>query len=945
MKKHLKSFFKIAIIICLIASLFGCASKSGDVQNENLPISMDSAIVFGTLENGMNYYVGNNTNPKNRIQLRLVVKAGSIMEDEDQLGVAHLVEHMAFNGSENFSKNEVIEFFESTGMAFGHSLNAYTSFEQTVYMLEIPADNPEFLEKAMLILKDWASGLTFDQEELDKERGVITEEWRLSNENLIGRLSQAEFPLIFGDSIFAKRLPIGKAEIIQNIPRERVVDFYEKWYRPDLMSVIVVGDISTEEVEQAIINTMGEIPAATEPLELPDNSCEKNDKSILIFKDKEQPYTLVGLYDTSKKFPLKTIQDYKTQLINEFVFNILYFRIQDIVQSGTSPFIDAAVSSGQIINSQYLNSLIFVSTDDQIENGLKLILDEVDKLKTFGVSSSEVERIKQMKLASKKSESDYTTSYMVNALTEYCIGGTTPISVFTENQILEKVATSITVEEVTEAARNVIENRGFYLEVLANENSIIPEEDVLMDIWTNYSNSEITANEEGEILNDWIIVPEKPGKITSKKVVSKEDNITEYVLSNGARVLAKKTDYTKDKVAFSFISEGGLSLVEDKDYPSGVFAANYAQISGLNGTSYMDIQKSIAGKDVNYSYQIADYYEGIFGEAKSSDLETLFQLTYLTFEKPYFTDEMWNYLYSNVSTMAKSAETQPTSIFTNALLEAIYGDNIRKQSLTPEFVEKLNKDAAAKIFEDRFSNAMDFTFIFVGDYEEKDLETLLETYIATIPSFDKTEKSIWKESVFPSDIQNVVIEKGIGNQSQVCLGFGGDLPEFSSEEERIQNDLLDSFIYLLDIKLRESIREDKGGSYGVSVYNMTNSYPKSNYYIEISFGCEPGREDELVEEMFNQIKLLQTELVDDSYIAKLVENYKRNMEPETLKDNNRWTSRIGYCVMNNLPFEIITDATTVPPLLTAETMKNLANQYLDLDNYVLGILEPETVTK
>ena len=945
MKKHLKSFFKIAIIICLIASLFGCASKSGDVQNENLPISMDSAIVFGTLENGMNYYVGNNTNPKNRIQLRLVVKAGSIMEDEDQLGVAHLVEHMAFNGSENFSKNEVIEFFESTGMAFGHSLNAYTSFEQTVYMLEIPADNPEFLEKAMLILKDWASGLTFDQEELDKERGVITEEWRLSNENLNGRLSQAEYPLIFGDSIFGKRLPIGKAEIIQNISRERVVDFYKKWYRPDLMSVIVIGDISTKEVEQAIINTLGEIPAATEPLELPDNSCKKNEKSILIFKDKEQPYTVVSLYDTSKKFPLATIQDYKNQTINEFVLNILYFRIQDIVQSGTSPFIDAGITSGQIINSQYLNGIVFVSTDDQIENSLKLIFDEVDKIKTFGVSASEVERIRQMVLASKKSESDYTTSYMVNALSEYCIGGTTPISVFTENQILEKVATSITVEEVTEAARNVIENRGFYLEVLANENAIIPEKDVLMDIWENYSNSEIKANEETEILEDWIIIPEKQGKITSKKVVSKEDNITEYVLSNGARVLAKQTDYTKDKVSFSFISEGGLSLVEDKDYPSGALAANYAQISGLNGTSYMDIQKSIAGKDVSYSYQISDYFEGIFGEAKSSDLETLFQLTYLTFEEPYFTDEMWNYLYTNVSTMAKSSETQPSSIFTKALLEALYGNNIRKQTLTPEFVEQINKDAAAKIFSERFSNAKDFTFIFVGDYKEKDLETLLKTYIATIPSSDETENSIWQEPIFPAGIQNVVIEKGIGNQSQVCLSFGGDLPELSPTEERIQNDLLDSFIYLLNIKLRESIREEKGGSYGVGINPVINSYPENNYYIEIYFGCEPGREDELVEETINQIKLLQTELVEDSYIAKLTENYKRNMEPESLEDNSLWTSRIGYCVMNDLPFSIITDSSTVTPLITAETMKDFANKYFNLDNYVLGILKPETVTK
>ena len=941
--RNQKKVCKLIFTLFLIISLFGCTSQKLDTNND-IPLSMDSGITAGTLSNGMDYFVQRNTKPENRIQLRLVVNAGSLMEEDDQLGVAHLVEHMAFNGSENFSKNEVIEFFESTGMAFGHDLNAYTSFEQTVYMLEIPADNPEFLEKAMLILKDWASGLTFVQEELDKERGVVTEEWRLSNENLNGRLSNAEYPALLGDSLFAKRLPIGKMEIIQNISRDRVVDFYEKWYRPDLMSVIVVGDINTKDVEKAIINTMGEIPAATEPLEMPDNSFSKDEKSLLIFKDKEQPYTIVSLYDFSPAFPLITQKDYKEQLTNQILLYILNNRIQELVKSDNPPFIDGAAISQKLLNSNYLNGLLFAGYDNQIESGIKVLLDEVARIQNFGVTESEVERMRQSILASLHDDSKNESYYLVEVLTNYCISGTIPLSPATEEKVIELAVKSITAEDVSKAAKNVIANRGVFLEVRGNENALFPTEETLMDIWENYQNSEIVAYEDSTINADWLIIPENKAKITSKKVVSKADGITKYVLSNGATVFAKKTDYTEDKISFSFISPGGLSLVKDEEYVSGAFATDFSNLSGLNGVSYMDLQKLLADKDISYSCFIDQYEEGFSGTVKSSDLETMLQLTYLTFEKPYFTDTMWNYLYTNASTMAQSYETQPSGIFSQELLKALYKDNIRKQVMTTDYVAKANKDDSARIFTERFANPSDFIFVFAGDYEESDLENLISTYIGTISGEDVTETPIWREPDFPAGKQEIIVEKGIGNQSQVALIFGGELSNLSPMEEKIRSNLFNSFVYLLDIKLREAIREDKGGSYGVSVYHDMNRNPGDNFYIEIGFGCEPGREEELVEEMFKQIKLLQTELIDESYVAKLSENYKRGMEKEVFKDNELWTNNIASCVLYDLPFESITDATTVPPLITAETMKDLANQYLDLENYVLGILKPENVS-
>ena len=359
----------------------------------------------------------------------------------------------------------------------------------------------------------------------------------------------------------------------------------------------------------------------------------------------------------------------------------------------------------------------------------------------------------------------------------------------------------------------------------------------------------------------------------------------------------------------------------------------------------MDMQKLLADKDFSYSCFIDQYEEGFSGTVKSSDLETILQLTYLTFEKPYFTDTMWNYLYTNASTMAQSYETQPSGIFSQELLKALYKDNIRKQVMTTDFVAKANKEESARIFTERFANPSDFIFVFAGDYEEADLENLISTYIGTISGEDVTETPIWREPDFPAGKQEIIVEKGIGNQSQVALIFGGELESLSPMEEKIRANLLNSFVYLLDIKLREAIREDKGGSYGVSVYHDMNRIPKDNFYIEIGFGCEPGREEELVEEMFKQIKLLQTELVDQSYVAKLSENYKRGMEKEVFKDNELWTNTIASCVLYDLPFESITDATTVPPYLTAEKMKELANQYLDLENYVLGILKPENVSK
>ncbi len=933
-------FLFVAIVLAFAA---GCASGAKNQEEDFL--QLDSQVVVGTLDNGMNYYIKQNSEPKNRIMLRLVINAGSNMEEDDQQGVAHLLEHMAFNGSEHFAENQLVDYFESIGMAFGPDVNAYTSFDETVYMLEVPADNTEAIFTGLTVLRDWADGLTLDAVELDKERGVVTEEWRLGR-GLSGRLQDVQIPFLLKDSRYAQRLPIGKMDVISSVPRQRVVDFYEKWYRPDLMSVVIVGDADANYLEQLVKDVMSDIPASTEPNPRVQYDVPKQNKEdILIFRDKEQPYTLVQVLEQTEYAPLTAKKQFRKTLVANIMTSILNSRLNEITQSATAPWLDAAVFSQNLTRTSLFNAIGLIPLNGEFEKGFTALLDELFRYQKYGAIQSELDRtVQNISVSARQNwlnRDKKDSAQIASELVDYALSGDVVMASDDLYGLYQEILPTITLKEVNDAAKNFFSDRGVLMIVAAPQNAKdVPSEQNLIKLWQNYKPAKLDPYTEKTQDRDWAVIPSQKGDVVSKEKIPGTD-VMLYTLSNGATLLALQTDFKNNEILFSAVSRGGLSLLSDEDVPSATVASDFVELSGLNGFSLPELQKKLAGKNVSLRSFIADYFEGLSGKAATTDLETLMQLLYLSFTAPDFTDAGWNTLMNSVKTMAESRSSQPVNVFNDVLIELVYGDDIRKSAMTPEFVAMMDKGKAEKAYRERFSDAADFAFVFVGDFDESQLLSLAETYIATLPSSGvPSEKAVWQENEFPQGKPRATVEKGMEEQSRVFIAFGGSLPQANPEQANIDSEMLNMLELLLNIRLREVIREDKSGSYGVSVYASMNTAPQRNFMVQINFGCEPGREQELADEVIAQIKRLEAELVDESYMVKLKETYRREMET-ALKTNSYWLSAITDSVLTDVPLRLILDVDTIPAMVSQETLRQLARDYLDLDNYVVAFLMPE----
>lgn len=943
-----KSFFKGLIIFSTVFSLFFVSCKSADVNKESeTPLVLDSKIKQGSFENGMTYYILHNEEPKNRIILRLVVKAGSCMEEDDQKGIAHFIEHLAFNGTEHFEKSAIVDYFEKIGMNFGADLNAYTSFEETVYMLEVPADDPQMLETALLILHDWACAITFPQEEIDKERGVITEEWRL-RQGLQGRINDNLNSFLLKDSDFEERLPIGDMDIIANINRDRIVDFYKKWYRPDLMSVVAVGDIDTEILENAIQKTMSVIPANKEKINHQIyRTPVKEEKDILVMKDAEQKYSLVNIFTQEADFaPRATEEDYRALLAQEIGAWVFNQRLSEITNSADAPWLDAGIGESEYTNYTIFSYLGVVPKTGMFTQAMQTFFDEYDRFMAFGVTQREVDRIKQAILAEAEQELNnkdkINSSNHADKLDMYSLVNKVVISQEDAYRITKENLPKITLEEINKECQKLIFNRGTLMFVLAPDTADdIPDEDGLMALWTEYSNPEIIAYTDDVEDENLMEIPSGKAKITSQNHIAELD-VNEYILENGIRIITKKTDFEANRIIMNASSKGGHFLVADKDIPSSTICLNYAILSGLNGMTYNQLIKKITAKQVSLGFNINETSEFFNGSCKCEDTDILLQLLNLMFTKTQFNEEGWQIAMNNEIQMAQSHGLQPNDVFNDKIREILYGNEIRYAPNDMNYAQKMDAKAAEIVYKTRFANPADFTFIFTGDFNEAQLLDLCCTYLGTMPTTKDREETVYKYWDFPKGITSATVNKGQDEQGQVFIGFGGNLPAAKDIEESFyDSEMVSQLVSLLDICLREVIREDKSGSYGIGVNGYTDGYPERFYRFNINFGCEPKREQELTEEVIALIKQLQSEPVSDIYIEKLQEGYRRAIETN-LRNNNWWINRINAeLVFNYEPLWVTSGKEKIASWITPEVLQSLMNKYFNTENYVSVFLQPE----
>ena len=905
----------------------------------NIPVSPD--IKIGKLDNGLTYYIKVNKKPENRAELRLAINAGSVLEDDDQQGLAHFLEHMAFNGTKNFQKSELVDYLESIGMRFGPDLNAYTGFDETVYMLQIPTDSISIMDKAFQILEDWAHQVTMEDEEIDKERGVIVEEWRLGR-GAHARLRDKVLPVILHESQYAERLPIGKMNIVENFEYETLRRFYKKWYRPDLIAIVAVGDFDPAYIEEKIRAHFGHILLSEDAPERTNYTLPDHEETLFaIATDPEATGSSITVYHKLDVQEESKIGDYQRMLAENLYNTMLNRRFHELLQQAEPPFLYARSSKGGFVRTKDAYTLGASVTDNGILAGLEALLIESERVKKYGFTQSELDRAKismLRRMEQSYAERDKTESrrYAAEYIRNYFTGEPIP-GIELEFEYQKYFLPQITLEEINHLGVKWMSEKNRVITVSAPEKEglILPGEEELANVFTSVAAFNITPYEDK--LKDIPLFEKKldPVAITGEKYIEEID-VTEWQLANGIKVILKPTDFQNDEIVFTASSPGGNSLVADKDYVAAVSATAIIKQSGVADFNMIELGKLLTGKIARVTPWIGELEEGFMGSASPRDLETMFQLIHLYFYVPRVDSTAFASYKYRIQEYIKNRHLNPKAAYQDTIQVTMSQYNFRRRPWGEKLFSEMDMDKSLAIYKDRFADASDFTFVFVGNFTPDSLKPFVETYLATLP--DKQRKEKWQDTGIetPDGLIKKVVKKGIEEQSQVQIHYSGDF------DWSVANDYyLNSMVKVLQIKLREVLREDLGGTYSVRTSAFSSRYPRQTYRIIVSFGSDPARVDELVRNVNEQIDSLKTVLVDELYLTKVKESQLRAREKNE-KENNFWLNKLETYYFHEWdPRDIIRYEELFVNGLNREIIRATAEKYFDKKNVAQFLLFPE----
>lgn len=929
-------------MVILVWGLMAVFLAPTQLKAQTTPLPLDPNIIKGQFDNGLQYMIRKNARPENRMELRLVVDAGSLQEDEDQLGLAHFLEHMAFNGTKNFAKNDLVDFLESIGLRFGPDLNAYTSFEETVYMLQVPVDDQEIVEKAFLVLQDWAVGITFDQEELDKERGVILEELRLGK-GAQKRILDKQLPVLFHDSRYAERLPIGDPDIIQNAPREAFLRYYNDWYRPDKISIVAVGDFDPEDIKKLISKYFEGLKNPENPRPDPSNKVPDHEETLFsIETDAELRYTQI---DISRKLPVQnqmTLEAYRQSIVEALFFQVINQRLAEKLQKADPPYLYATVGSGSMVRSKEMFMLSCIVREGLFERGLKEVLLEWRRVQRDGLTQTEVNRAKAAILRSyeayfnerdKSESSQFASEYIRHILQGEAVPG-----ISREYELVQEMVPAISLEEINATASSLTspENRVITYSAPPKEGVDIPSRENILRILKETDAAEIESYDDGP--GDRPIMAEadipEPGSIIFRRDFPKIET-TEWVLSNRMRVLLKKTDFKNDEILLSGNSPGGYSLVEDDQY---VFASNADSLISQGGFADFDniaLSKLLADKNISSGVSIGNYQEAISGFASPKDLETMFQVLHLQLTQPRIDREVFQSYQVQMKDILKNRANSPNYVFSEKVREALYGDHPRHQPVDEQYIDSLDLDKSYLYFKDRFSSLSDFSVAIVGNFEWDEMENYVTRYLASLPGEPRNEKPVFRNDDPTGGKVNVVARKGVEDKATVQIMIHGD-----TKYDYKQTYPLRAAIDILNIRLREVLREAESGVYGVRASGSLSKIPKGRFNCSISFGCSPANVDKLIKLALEEVEKLKSEPASSTNIDKVKEIHKRGFETSS-KQNGFWTSNLLFRFNNEMNPEEILNFPSKPDNLKAEDIMEAAKKYLDTTNMMTAKLLPE----
>ena len=901
-------------------------------------IPLDPLVRTGKLANGFTYYIRHNEEPKNRVVFYLANKVGSLMEDDDQRGLAHFTEHMSFNGTSHFPKNELVDYLQRSGVRFGADINAYTSFDETVYQLPLPSDSPELVRNGVRILRDWAGNALMDDGEIEKERGVVLEEKRLGK-GAGDRMSNEYLPALLNQSRYASRLPIGREEILSGFRPELIKRFYKDWYRPDLQAIIVVGDIDVTAMEKLIRSTFADLKNPLKERARIRYTVPLTGKNQFIsVTDPEMAYTRMEIISKLRAKPLRSVADYRFEIVRTLFNEMLGARFDELVREANPPYINGGAGLSSFLGGLDAYTVSFTARQGEIERGFKAAWREQERVIRNGFTSTELARAKSNYLArleSMLSEQDKIPSdNYVNEYLQYFLQSAAAPGLPYEYKLVKKQLPGITLKELNDFARRngKTVDRDILLQAPEKDKALLPTEATVLRWMKEVNAEDLKPYSDENVSSDLLRHQPVSGTILSR-TFDAGSATTRLLLSNGINVILKKTDYRNDEIQFAGFSPGGTSLYPDNEFQSAS-AANIIPDAGAGNYTATQLEKYLAGKQAGVQVYLGERTQSASGGAVRKDLGAALELMYAYMTEPRYDTSYLQGIIARSGDALANRSDDPNAVFSDTV-NAILGDhNIRRTGPTLEKLDQVNPTRAFAIFNERFSNAAGFTFVFVGNIDTATLDPLLEKYIASLPVNGKADSARDLHIQIPEGIIERTVYSGKEPKATVNLVYSGAF-DYSPENKTGMDGLQE----VLQIRLTERLREDESGVYSPSARISTTRLPSNRFSLRISFGCSPENVEKLIASSLDEIEKIKLSGPDPKNVNKFKAEALRASELQ-LRENGFWLNYLTEQLVTGDPLDEIKNYSRQVNEVTPAMIRSLANQYLTGKNFIRLVLLP-----
>nr|WP_319399152.1 insulinase family protein [uncultured Carboxylicivirga sp.] len=909
--------------------------------NYDRSIPMNPKVVKKTLDNGFTCYLQKNSLPENQVQMRMIIKAGSILETEEQRGFAHFLEHMVFNGSKHFPEYTLIDYLQSIGVEFGGDVNAYTGYDETVYMLPLPNAKKETLDNAFLFFGDILSGLTLSTQAIDNERNIILEEWRTTI-GLNQRLKEAMYPLLYNNSRYLERMPIGLMDVVTKKGNdEELRKFYRSWYRPNLASLVVVGDFDQADIEQRINNIFGSIQNPKNAPERQYYTVPLQDSTkIAIIKDKEITSTSVKLIHKFPHREEKTLKDLKRSVENIIYTYMVNQRLTDVAQQKEAPYMYAQSYATSAAGNTDRYMSIVTTKSDQIIEGTQGLLRELLRIKEYGFTQAELDRKKEIlgndykRMASE--EDKLQSGDIMEAITNHIIYGEENSSLSFKAQFIEQVLDEISLTDIQNLVNEYIDfsKKNQIIIVTAPENSITPTQEELLSVINNSKEEKLEPYKEFEV-SDTLMDTIPEAGIIKQETYSEEMGITTIEFDNGVSVALKPTNFKSDEIRFSSMREGGYSLASTNQFNNASMAALLVSQGGLANFSALELERINSGKQVYVAPYIHRYTEGVTGFSSKTDFETLMQLTYLTYTQPRKDVDQFHHFIENKKEYNKNALNNPDSYFTDGVNKVMMQNSPRTATLlTPEELDEIDLDKAFDFYTSRYSSANGSRFFIVGSFDVDSIKPLLTQYLGSLPG----NKIVTKYKDYgirpPKGEHRYDFPKNRVEKAKALIRFTGKYKD--TQRARIEMGLLSD---ILTIRLNQKLREEIGGVYSPFASSNVLQRPYMHYRMDIYFTCSPANLDTLLQATFGEIDKMKIQ-IEETNLDKVKKAWLKNRKG-SLNTNGYWRRVLEDQWTRGEDEKDLESYEEQINNVTAKQLSKLARKYLDKSKHLEFILSPE----